>query len=34
MLEIVNLHLCILSVSFTINGGIVGEVPFEKLHFN
>ena len=34
MLEIVNLYLCILSVSLTIDGGIVGEAPFEKLHFN
>ena len=29
-----NLCLCVLSILFTINGGLVGEIPFEELHFN
>ena len=34
MLGFGNLLSCILSVSFTINGGLVGKIPFEELHFN
>ena len=34
MLGISNLYLCVLSILFTINGGLVGEIPFEELHFN
>lgn len=34
MLGVSTLYLCVLSVSFTINGGLVGEIPFEELHFN
>ena len=34
MLGVGNLYLCVLSVSVTINGGLVGEIPFEELHLN
>ena len=33
MLGVSNLYLCVLSVSFTITDGLVGEIPFEELHF-
>lgn len=28
------MFLSVLSVSFSINGGLVGKIPFEELHFN
>ena len=34
MLGVCNLYLCLLSISFAINGELVGEIPFEELHFN
>lgn len=34
MLGVGILYLCVVSVSFTINGGLVGEIPFEELYFN
>lgn len=34
MLGVGILYLCVVSVSFTINGGIVGEIPLEELYFN
>ena len=34
MLGVCTLYLCLLSISFTINGELVGEIPFEELHFN
>ena len=33
MLGVSNLFLCVLSVSFTITDGLVGEIPFEELYF-
>ena len=33
MLGVSNLYLCVLSVFFTITDGLVGEIPFEELHF-
>ena len=34
MLGVGILYLCVASVSFTINGGLVGEIPLEELYFN
>lgn len=28
------MYLCVLSILFTINAGLVGEIPFEELHFS
>ena len=34
MLGVSTLYLCVLSVSFTINCGLVGKIPFEDFHFD